>query len=227
MPQKGENILQKCECCGNEYPKYNRLFWRKYSTNQNGNAVHTICRKCEDTQIELENKKDGLYKCFCCGQWLSPEDFTLAGKEKAGKIMYAYRDGLKRYCKKCKHEKDKEHRRNYDQDTKLYKMLQSRWLGARDRANRHNLQFDLTKEFLQELWNKQKGLCALSGIPMTYELDSGRTFTNVSIDRINTNLGYTQDNIQLVCMAVNQMKSDMSLQELYMFCESIVENKKK
>ena len=61
---------------------------------------------------------------------------------------------------------------------------------------------------------------------MTYELDRGRIFTNVSIDKINPNLGYIKDNIKLVCMAVNQMKSDMSLQELYMFCESIINNKK-
>lgn len=61
---------------------------------------------------------------------------------------------------------------------------------------------------------------------MTYALDNGRTFTNVSIDRINSNLGYKKDNIQLVCMAVNQMKSDLSIQELYMFCEAILKQKK-
>lgn len=43
---------------------------------------------------------------------------------------------------------------------------------------------------------------------MTFYLDNGRTFTNISIDRITPNLGYTKENIQLVCMAVNQMKSN-------------------
>ena len=140
--------------------------------------------------------------------------------------FHIYRDGLKKYCKNCKHEKDKVHRQSYDNETKLYKVLQERWLGARDRANKRGLEFDITKDDLLELWNSQKGICTLSGITMTYELDNGRTFTNVSIDRINPNLGYTKDNIQLVCMAVNQMKSDMSLQELYMFCESIINKKK-
>lgn len=60
---------------------------------------------------------------------------------------------------------------------------------------------------------------------MTYDFDSGRVFTNVSIDQINPHLGYTKDNIQLVCMAVNQMKSDMSMDELFMFCEAILKSK--
>lgn len=58
-----------------------------------------------------------------------------------------------------------------------------------------------------------------------FDLYQGRTFTNVSIDQINPHLGYTKENIQLVCMAVNQMKSDMSIEELYMFCEAIIKTK--
>jgi hypothetical protein len=34
-----------------------------------------------------------------------------------------------------------------------------------------------------ELWNKQNGLCAISKIPMTYEMDEGRVYTNLSIDQ--------------------------------------------
>lgn len=39
-------------------------------------------------------------------------------------------------------------------------------------------------------------------------------------------IGYTnKDNVQLVCMAVNQMKSDLTEEELFMFCNSIISNK--
>jgi hypothetical protein len=62
---------------------------------------------------------------------------------------------------------------------------------------------------------------------MTYTFDNGRTFTNISIDQINPNAGYVEGNIQLVCMAINQMKSDMSLEELYMFSEALIKNKNK
>jgi hypothetical protein len=79
---------------------------------------------------------------------------------------------------------------------------------------------------LHELWNKQNGICALSGIPMTYCFDSGRVPTNVSVDRIDSTLGYIRGNTQLVCMAVNQMKSDLTIEQLKYFCKSILENNK-
>jgi hypothetical protein len=53
------------------------------------------------------------------------------------------------------------------------------------------------------LWEKQKGLCALTGIPMTYKFYEGRVNTNLSVDRIDSAKGYSKDNVQLVCMAAN------------------------
>jgi hypothetical protein len=75
-----------------------------------------------------------------------------------------------------------------------------------------------------ELWNKQNGLCAISKIPMTYEIDSGRIYTNVSIDQIEQGKGYTEDNVQLVCMAVNQLKSDWDMNTVKYICKMVVEN---
>lgn len=97
-------------------------------------------------------------------------------------------------------------------------------LGARERARKANIYFDLTLDFLISLWNKQKGLCAISGIPMTYTLYEGRIPTNVSIDKIDPNGGYTMDNVQLVCSLVNVMKLNYPIETLLTFCESIISN---
>jgi len=48
---------------------------------------------------------------------------------------------------------------------------------------------------------------------MTYKFYEGRVNTNVSIDRIDSTKGYSKDNVQLVCMAANQMKNDLSMEE--------------
>lgn len=61
---------------------------------------------------------------------------------------------------------------------------------------------------------------------MTYELDSGRIYTNVSIDQIDPNKGYTRDNVQLGCMGVNQMKADLDMPTLLFLCKSILNNYK-
>lgn len=68
------------------------------------------------------------------------------------------------------------------------------------------------------------GKCAISGLDMTYELGEGRIYTNVSIDQIMPSKGYTIDNIQLVCMAVNQLKSDLDMDTILILCSAIVDN---
>lgn len=105
-------------------------------------------------------------------------------------------------------------------------LLYERFHGLKDRSNKKNIDCNVDLQYLHELWDKQKGLCALSGIPMTYYFDSGRVPTNLSVDRIDSSLGYIKGNIQLVCMAVNQMKSDLTVEQLKYFCKSILEYKK-
>jgi len=59
---------------------------------------------------------------------------------------------------------------------------------------------------------------------MTHSILQGKLRTNASIDKINPELAYTQDNVQLVCNTVNMMKSDMSMSELINFCTLIINN---
>lgn len=59
---------------------------------------------------------------------------------------------------------------------------------------------NLTIEFLVELWDRQKGRCPISGLElMTISGDP----CSASIDRINSELGYLQDNVILDCKWVN------------------------
>lgn len=58
----------------------------------------------------------------------------------------------------------------------------------------------------------------------TYDNDVKRIYTNVSIDQIMPSKGYTIDNIQLVCMAVNQLKSDLDMDTILILCSAIVDN---
>lgn len=219
-------ITQICKRCKEELPKTIEYFY-KYSTTNNkfepGHTFHTTCKQCEYEILLRENWSNNLLKCHKCGQYLSEENFQTYGKDKENR--YWYRNGRDKRCKACKNKQMRNATLKYDSDTALYKLLNVRLLGAKGRSKKCKLDFDLTLDYLLELWKTQNGLCAVSKIPMTYNWSSGRIFTNVSIDQINPHLGYTKENIQLVCMAVNQMKSDMSIEELYMFCEAIIKNK--
>ncbi|ARN23195.1 hypothetical protein [Piscinibacter gummiphilus] len=65
-------------------------------------------------------------------------------------------------------------------------------------------------DFIMRLHADQQGKCALSGLTML-ELDAGRTAVDrdceVSLDRISSDLGYEQSNLQLVCRFINSWKS--------------------
>lgn len=76
---------------------------------------------------------------------------------------------------------------------------------------------DLTLEHLMELWNKQDGKCALTGKAMSHKFHS---LYAVSVDRIDSTLGYMIGNVQLVCQSINYAKSNFTNQEFLYFWEN-------
>lgn len=56
---------------------------------------------------------------------------------------------------------------------------------------------------------------------------SSRILTNISLNRIDNNLGYTKDNVQLLCNFTNNMKSTLSNEEIIEWCHSIISTQEK
>ena len=79
---------------------------------------------------------------------------------------------------------------------------------ARRARCRKQHEFDLSREYLNQLWTDQKGLCALSNIPLVH----GGTDLNTmaSLDRIDSIKGYIKGNVQFVSCALNYAKSTRS-----------------
>ena len=216
--KKEERLQQQCDVCGRLLDK-NISNFRKYSRKTNGLNFHTTCSDCED-RIKLNTEwKDGKLLCHICGEYKEPSEFTYAGANK-----YTLRQNKECRCNSCKLEQRKAAIATYDNDVKLEKVLQARWLAAKSRAIDKSIPFTITKEDLLTVWKAQNGKCAISGLDMTYELGEGRIYTNVSIDQIMPSKGYTIDNIQLVCMAVNQLKSDLDMDTILILCSAIVDN---
>ena len=81
---------------------------------------------------------------------------------------------------------------------------------ARWRAKKREIPFDIDAEWVWELWDRQNGRCALSGVHLTHHRGT-QDFcdTNASLDRIRNHEGYTRWNTQLVAFRVNALKSNM------------------
>lgn len=73
------------------------------------------------------------------------------------------------------------------------------------RAQKKLLAFDLDKNFIFQLYEKQRNKCAITGLNFDLQKDSNFRIRPwaPSVDRINSKLGYTKNNIRLVCVAVN------------------------
>jgi hypothetical protein len=89
-------------------------------------------------------------------------------------------------------------------------------------AKHRNIDFDINKEYLSELWNKQNGRCAFSGIPLVH----GGTNVNykASLDRKDSSKGYIEGNVQFVSCALNYAKNssdDSSVAELIFLIKQI------
>ena len=86
---------------------------------------------------------------------------------------------------------------------------------------------------LQKRWIDQNGKCAITGLPMMLPdlpMKGGRSCKfskgsnhcfHASLDRIDPIGGYTDDNIQFVCRAVNYAKCDGSDDQIKAFIEAL------
>lgn len=206
-----------CSCCGTSLP-LSRKFFKRNNEEDGSTSFHEICRECEDNKMQEHEWQNGKLLCHYCNEYKDINEFSANGSKSR------VRNGRRYICRQCGTTRQKKHNKALPDEQKLDKCLRWRWLGAKDRSKRNNIDFSLTFEDIKNLWITQNGICALSGIKMTYELQNGRTPTNVSIDKIDHTKGYIAGNVQLVCMACNQIKSDLSEEEMYQFCKKIVEH---
>ena len=81
----------------------------------------------------------------------------------------------------------------------------------------------LTREILLQKLEDQQYRCALTGVPLTCNLEKGVVCpTNASVDRIIAGGPYTADNIQMVCRAVNMWRGDLPIEEYVDWCQKVV-----
>jgi hypothetical protein len=90
--------------------------------------------------------------------------------------------------------------------------------------NERNLHVSLHINDLIDMWHRQKGRCALTGIPMSHTQSHSvkdAHMRNVSLDRIDPSLGYVPDNLQLVCLVANMMKWQHSNDGFVYWCRQV------
>lgn len=103
------------------------------------------------------------------------------------------------------------------------------WNKIKQGAVKRGLEFNITGEYIWNLFLYQGKKCAITGVDLT--LSSGgskdrRRYQTASLDRIDSSRGYTEENVQWVHKYINRMKGASHDSELYEWAKLIYENLK-
>ena len=85
----------------------------------------------------------------------------------------------------------------------------------RNSAKRRNKEFNITSGYLYDIFKRQSGNCALSGLGLFPE--------SVSVDRVDNSKGYVEGNVQLVTKEMNFMRGPLTLDEFRSFLDDMFE----
>ena len=94
---------------------------------------------------------------------------------------------------------------------------QNMWRYLRRGARKRNLEWSITKDDVNSIYQSQEGRCALSGVPIYLQ---GKV-TTASLDRIDSSIGYIPSNVQWVHKEINFMKSNSSEEKFIKWCKLI------
>lgn len=108
------------------------------------------------------------------------------------------------------------------QNQKGYKQLKdTRFTWYLNRARSRKKNNGLTVEMLDEVWTKQKGLCAISNISLFLHGDCVDNRYLASLDRIDSSLPYQKDNIQFIALPLNLAKQTLHNNEFISFMKEV------
>jgi len=148
------------------------------------------------------------------------------------------RKGRKEFCSRTcagnfvvsnfgdKANRDTSHLRGYsrkDEFTGLRKFIRI----SKRRADEKNQSCDLDLPFLKELWEKQNGICPLTGWSLVLKQFNSCIPNQASIDRIDNSKGYIKENVRFIALIANYCRNNFSDEQLIDFCSAVMINSTK
>jgi len=166
-------------------------------------------------------------QCPKCKQVKSLDEFYLNKK----KNVYLS------WCKTCGKARAVKSRQELRSSNDPKQLLMKRFYDFLSVSPRHKkkgipLEFTLTINDLKNQYEKQGGKCYYTGVEMKIKRleDPSRSLFSISLDRINSDIGYLPENIVFCCWGVNALKGtstpEIMYQALKSFYETAKQNKK-
>ena len=192
-----------------------------HNNKRTKDGLNDYCKPCKSKYLKRNKYPRSTVDKICtkCKEMKPASDYTTCRTRT---------DGLQNKCKSCSFKS----MQNLAERGGLVSFLKTKFKQSKRncvRGKNRILEFSITIDDVIALYEKQNGECAYTGVKMTHitygSKGNGRLKYpfNISIDRIDSLIGYTKTNIQLVCALVNTMKWDIDENVFIEMCKRIVE----
>jgi hypothetical protein len=178
---------RKCWICQQEYPTTAEFFYKDKNDKYGFSKRCKECNKIANKRYREKNPDYFSKKCL--------EAYQKRKLENPKYNVDRYSKYREQYLSRRKNWSASEYGRLYDI-----------FSAARTRAKKKKIEFDLTMDFVIKMFSNQGSLCALTGLKLnTGFKQKGNNWNPYcpSIDKIDSEKGYTKDNIRIVSVIAN------------------------
>jgi hypothetical protein len=214
--------------------KFGKLTPVKYlNTNSNGAQLWECLCDCGNIKNVLRNSliSNVTKSCGCLVKNPENKGEKVINHEcpNCGSLFKVKPSRLKRtktvccsmVCKVELFNNNKELNPHYKNRNEIEKFFDEKYTRIKMGARKRKIPFSeqINGEFLYNLWLKQDGKCFYSNIDMI--LDDNKSMYYVSIDRIDSGIGYETDNVVLCSYAFNSFKFTYSVSQIFDFIDTL------
>lgn len=160
-----------------------------------------VLEKVEKPSYSKSKNRNCYWKCLCD-----------CGNEKIVASPELFRGDTK----SCGCQKHKINFKGYGEIPKSVYTGIKNWSAAS-----RNIEFNLTIEYLWELFLFQERKCVYSGEILKLGTSRHDSTKTASLDRIDSSKGYIEGNVVWCHKKINMLKMDLKLDDFYKFCKSV------
>jgi hypothetical protein len=192
--------------------------------------------------VPFKNEPETRPICFGCFRFKEADQFYPAKNRKNGHLAKC-KDCTRKYLRgrheidkqleKIRNEKalfdDPKYINRYQKSSRKYYASEygkarNLWLSAKKSKTAKKRPFTLTFEHV--LIGVKRGTCAVTGLPFDLKPHPTRYRNShaPSLDRIDNNGPYSDENVRVILMQLNTMKGEITDTELYSICKAFTES---
>ena len=203
---------RQCSTCGVARPATREFFyWSKRDETWQSSCIPCRNQKARESSGAKTHHQDvwdavaetGTRTCTLCGV-----SKPLAAFPKSKNCV----QGRTKQCKICGHARRQRGRAVYVEENWAQVLL----TGLMGRVAKHDYPFDLTRDYIESLWEGQCGRCYWFKVPLLRTSEAWHC-QKPSLDRLVPELGYTKHNVVLSCLAANLGRNVTKYEEFHNF----------